>query len=873
MRQTYVGLDVSSDAADLEPFGPRNKRGILSGGNLLKVVALSAAFTVGGFVAGRGVGRSQAESHVQDFEAEVMESVAKAGSSSQVQTYNIDGQQNNQCADPEPQVGRTDIGCFGLKEGKDGCKQTCNDGYYLVSGVEGNHKCKRESKESSVIAFFDQPQCAPSTCSEPEEQNGRMAKNCAGLKTGEVGCEVTCAPGFFSHVLGAQGTKHCEADAGEDTASFRGLPECIAATCEMPAAHPGLIADDCEGLHTGEGGCEMMCAKGYYAVEGHEGSFRCEADIGKYEEGEAVTTASFSGTPPVCKPLLCPAPESQVGRVAVMCNNRMEGSNNCLVMCDNGYKVVKGRMGSQTCTKTSETTAAFNTMPVCAAATCEAPEQQVGRVAQGCNGLTTGESGCSVTCANGYFKVAGTEGVKTCQGDDGPISNFFDLPSCSAAMCVAPAYQPGRVATGCTNKRTVATGCTNKRTGDEGCVVQCDKGYTLVAGVQGAKPCTANDGALRTTSAFKNLPTCAPVSCDIPALEPGLIILGCTNQKTGDSACYMKCASGYHLVKGANGYQECQGDELGHSSFVNAPECEASQCDLPASQPGLVISESCSNQHTGDSDCTMTCAPGYYAASGQEGAIMCAAITGLPTASFVNVPQCKSECELEGSLYSSTTPYRTYASNADVASKSTVFAMVDAHVVIGTAQECANMCTGFCDIWNFKEYSEGTICELHNSNVYEAVRGGVASDVAFTGYKNGCALRDLSYTCPRSKWAVEASDAYSCRQMCQEDDRCEGWNFFQGFDDQALYGGKGGSGYNSEATLCHLLEFGENGNKMQTASSEKGNKEQRQQAPKEQSQALQSQQAYTEQCQQGFSRGCGSAMTSCASGWSNMLND
>ena len=64
------------------------------------------------------------------------------------------------------------------------------------------------------------------------------------------------------------------------------------------------------------------------------------------------------------------------------------------------------------------------------------------------------------------------------------------------AVCDPPDTALGRV----------AVGCAARSTGEAGCEVSCAAGYVASSGAEGAKTCTAEDGA--PMASFRDLPTC-----------------------------------------------------------------------------------------------------------------------------------------------------------------------------------------------------------------------------------------------------------------------------------------------------------------------------------------------------------------------------
>jgi hypothetical protein len=452
------------------------------------------------------------------------------------------------------------VGCNSKTTGQS-CTITCDQGYTAGEGVTvTSYDCTATGAAGAGTAEFFPPSCSAKECTETAVANsvGHTKAGSIQGKTTET-VQVTCASGYYGGgtfkcmPTGTfAGTACSENVCGLDTITYTGgsAMNAAAATAEWVKVGCAIgtpLATTVTGLDTiqpaaGYSSCTVTC-------EAHNGKFKvvasqineCEAEVKPCDVNAVCTDTPGSFTckcnpgyigaglakskpddPIGCDPAKCAVPTDQDGRTLTDCADQKTADVGCQMSCDDGYKLIAGVKGAKTCTATGQTTSEFLAVPQCSAATCDEPTDLTGRTSTGCIGKVTEET-CQVTCDDGYEDQAsdsGTTSTQSSSDDDDDDDDdqekdrsgeqtctaikFQDkseypaalLPNCAAVKCPDPPAQTGRSATNCNDKKTSQTGC----------AIQCDQGYKVKSGLEGAKTCT---GVLRGKSAYAPaLPIC-----------------------------------------------------------------------------------------------------------------------------------------------------------------------------------------------------------------------------------------------------------------------------------------------------------------------------------------------------------------------------
>ena len=182
---------------------------------------------------------------------------------------------------------------------------------------------------------------------------------------------------------------------------------CSKISCKVDQLPSGFDTSGCANLVAGDF-CLVSCQQGFVpAAE----KYTCGAD------------GNFSGTPPACQRVICPADTLPVapGVNVSGCIGTVTGSS-CDIACEFGYQ---GSTSTYSCSLDGAFT---GTAPVCEKKTCALPSSfSSSNYSHTCDGLSHGAR-CTVSCAIGY---SGSSTEQLCS--DGSLSG--ELPTCSPDTC------------------------------------------------------------------------------------------------------------------------------------------------------------------------------------------------------------------------------------------------------------------------------------------------------------------------------------------------------------------------------------------------------------------------------------------------------
>ena len=203
-------------------------------------------------------------------------------------------------------------------------------------------------------------------------------------------------------LIGDSAEYYCNPSTGE----FEGpAVTCTKISCNVDQLPSGFDSSGCSNLVAGDF-CLVSCQQGFIPAEE---KYTCGVD------------GNFSGTPPQCERVICPADTLPVapGVNVSGCIGTVSGAS-CEVACELGYQ---GSASTYSCGLDGAFT---GTAPVCERKTCALPDS-FSTYSHTCDGIQHG-AGCTISCAAGY---SGSSTEQVCS--DGSL--LGDLPSCTPDSC------------------------------------------------------------------------------------------------------------------------------------------------------------------------------------------------------------------------------------------------------------------------------------------------------------------------------------------------------------------------------------------------------------------------------------------------------
>nr|XP_002125315.1 P-selectin [Ciona intestinalis] len=332
--------------------------------------------------------------------------------------------------------------------------------------------------------------------------------------------------------------------------------------------------------------CSFTCNRGY-RLQGDVTS-TCIADANN-------ATAAFNNPVPVCVPTTCNPPQRAPGNGRVTCTNDNLLGSVCTFSCRGGYFL----SGSQRTTCGADNSW-DNAPPTCIKITCRPPYTNPTNGRVGCSDRNNEGSICEFSCDVGYAMIGAA--VSTCIDDaDNDEFGIWNSPApiCQRITCIPPHTDP-------LNGRVV---CLDMNYVDSSCSFTCDAGFALV-GAEVSTCLDDFDGNL--LGAWSSIaPTCQPIVCLPPHINPADGAVSCTNSNFMASQCSFSCSVGFALVGPpvSTCNDDFNGDTLGAWNNI-APTCQPITCIPPHTSPenGAVV---CSNANFYASECVFECDTDY----------------------------------------------------------------------------------------------------------------------------------------------------------------------------------------------------------------------------------------------------------------------
>ncbi|XP_053549117.1 E-selectin-like [Bombina bombina] len=464
------------------------------------------------------------------------------------------------------------------------CEFSCDEGFELV----GNNKlqCMGNSEWNGVV-----PQCTAVKCQAINniDQGTVTCSLTNGDFTYKSSCHFKCSEGFA--LIGSESVQ-CTAQ-GEWTNE---IPHCEVIQCERPVEPQyGLIScSNAEDNLPENSTCDFSCVKGFALVGSP--SLLC------------IAPGQWTEEAPICKAVSCPDltnPE----QAKMDCEDdfgRFKYNSNCSFQCNEGFILIGTE--SLQCSSSGSWSAI---VPECQAIQCQslnAPEN--GNIH--CQGKSTYNSRCSVTCAEGFNLIGASE--LTCASSGEWTS---DIPECEAVQCPSlKAPENGYI------------DCQGKLFYNSKCSFTCAEGFKLI----GASELNCEASGEWTSFA----PTCEAVQCpSLNAPQNGLI--DCQGKPFYNSRCSVTCAEGFNLIGASELTCAFSGEWTS-----DIPICEAVQCpSLKAPENGYI---DCQEKSFYNSKCSFTCAEGFKLIGRSE--LNCEAsgewTSSAPTCEVVQCPSLKA---------------------------------------------------------------------------------------------------------------------------------------------------------------------------------------------------------------------------------------
>lgn len=389
---------------------------------------------------------------------------------------------------------------------------------------------------------------------------GVNVNDCFGKVNGQT-CTVSCMATF----QGDSAEYYCNPSTGE----FEGpAVTCTKISCNVDQLPSGFDSSGCSNLVAGDF-CLVSCQQGFIPAEE---KYTCGVD------------GNFSGTPPQCERVICPADTLPVapGVNVSGCIGTVSGAS-CEVACELGYQ------GSASMYSCGLDGAFTGTAPVCERKTCALPDS-FSIYSHTCDGIQHG-AGCTISCAAGY---SGSSTEQVCS--DGSL--LGDLPSCTPDSC---SFAGMNIPTAID-----VSPCVGAVSGQT-CDVQCQRGYLAVGSL--TVQCLSS-GSFTAISA-----SCEPQPCgnltDLQPFATSDIGQSCDGVVAGQ-VCTAFCQAGYTISGNAtvlicgegpdssNGYTEFM---PGTEDSLPAEQSTGPDCAINTCTEGVpdnpMLSHNCSNVATG----------------------------------------------------------------------------------------------------------------------------------------------------------------------------------------------------------------------------------------------------------------------------------
>ncbi|XP_064629688.1 sushi, von Willebrand factor type A, EGF and pentraxin domain-containing protein 1-like isoform X2 [Lineus longissimus] len=390
----------------------------------------------------------------------------------------------------------------------------------------------------------------------------------------------SCHPGFEK--IHGDSNRNCQADG-----KWSGIPPfCQVTGCLEPAEFPGVVRLTNTSTWSTDSSVSFACDTGFTNISG-------DADRTCLKNG------SWSGSPLVCKEIVCPCLEPPRAALMNVTNYLLGGvaSFECLP----GY-VLSGGVHS-ICTGDGSWK---GTNPTCTKMTCPVPPD-VPYTTKKVHGVNVDQT-VSYSCRTGYKLVRG-DLVWSCL-----ITGLWkgDVPICDVIECPSPEDIPNTKLLTTLNNFVVNTSIR----------YECDSGYQIASGNQ-TRLCE-NNGAWSGVALH-----CKEIECpEIPPLLNGTSVT--SGQRYGDVVAF-SCRTGYYLSEGSL-KRFCVANKTWTGQ---QPVCAAVTCPPPPNIVNAELAVSPQTSYRSYESVRYACLSGYEHTRGGLG------ISCLPSGSWSdNIPVC-----------------------------------------------------------------------------------------------------------------------------------------------------------------------------------------------------------------------------------------